>query len=117
MEKVLDKFLRYVKIDTESDENSQSFPSTEKQKNLSALLVEELKTLGLDAILDNYGYVYAKVPKNTDCDAKLGFIAHVDTSSAVSGKGVAPKVVQYDGGDIVLDEKTNSKLSPAQYPS
>lgn len=116
MEKVLDKFLRYVKIDTESDENSDSFPSTEKQKNLSALLKNELNALGIDAVLDEYGYVYAKLPANTKNATKLGFIAHVDTSPAVSGKAVLPKVSHFDGKDIILDKSGSVVLSEKEYP-
>ncbi|HRI46405.1 MAG: peptidase T [Ignavibacteriaceae bacterium] len=101
----VDRFLRYVKYDTQSDENATSFPSTEKQKILSADLAEELRELGLkDAAMDEYGYVTATIPANTDKDVPvIGFIAHVDTSPAVSGENVVPMIHKnYQGGDIQL---------------
>ncbi|MEG1791017.1 MAG: peptidase T [Clostridia bacterium] len=117
MEKVLNKFLRYVKIDTTSDENSASFPSTEKQKNLSRLLCAELLALGLEAETDNYGYVYATIPSNAShLTHTLGFIAHVDTSPAVSGSDVKPQVVAYKGGNIVINNKKDIVLSNVEYP-
>lgn len=101
----VERFLRYVKIDTQSDEEATSFPSTEKQKNLSRLLVEELKQLGLsDAHMDEWGYVMATLPSNTNKKVTpIGFIAHVDTSPAVSGANVVAMVHKnYRGGDIKL---------------
>jgi tripeptide aminopeptidase len=101
----VERFLRYVKYDTQSDENSESFPSTEKQKILSKDLADELKKLGLaDADMDEYGYVTATIPSNTDKDVPaIGFIAHVDTSPAVSGENVNPMIHKnYQGGDIPL---------------
>jgi len=102
---VIDRFLKYVKIDTKSDEESTSFPSDPKQLELSKILVEELKEIGLkDAAMDNHGYVMATLPSNTDKDVPvIGFIAHVDTSPAVSGTNVNPIIHKnYQGGDIAL---------------
>lgn len=117
MNRLLERFLRYVKIDTESVPDVQRYPSSEKQKNLLALLRDELVQMGISATMDEkYGYVYATIPKNVKGDYKLGFIAHVDTSSAVSGKDVKPIVTaDYDGQDIVLAE--GRRLSPAEFGS
>ncbi len=101
----VDRFLKYVKYDTQSDEDSTSFPSTEKQKILSNDLAEELKALGLkDAHVDDWGYVIATVPSNTKKKIPvIGFISHVDTSPAVSGANVNPVIHKnYQGGDIKL---------------
>ncbi len=101
----VDRFLKYVKYDTQSDEESTTFPSDPKQLELSKDLVVELKELGLeDAAMDEHGYVMATLPSNTDKDVPvIGFISHVDTSPAVSGKDVDPQIVKdYQGGDIVL---------------
>ena len=102
---VLDRFLRYVVIDTQSDADSTSQPSTEKQKNLGRLLVDELQAIGLtDAHLDEHGYVYATVPANTDKDVPvICFCAHMDTAPDFSGTDVQPKIHRnYQGGDISL---------------
>jgi tripeptide aminopeptidase len=101
----VDRFVRYAKYDTQSDEESTSYPSTEKQKKLSADLAKELKKMGLkDAAMDTWGYVIATLPANTAKKVPpIAFIAHVDTSPAVSGKGVKPIVHRnYRGGDIRL---------------
>lgn len=119
MEKVTDKFLRYVKIDTKSDEDSKTFPSTEKQFDLANLLVKELLEIGLsDASVDEKGYVMATLPSNNDKDIPtIGFIAHMDTSPDMSGENVSPKLVKnYDGGDIVLNDEKNIILSPKDFP-
>lgn len=117
MNRLLERFLRYVKIDTESVPDVQRYPSSEKQKNLLALLRDELVQMGISATMDEkYGYVYATIPKNVKGNYKLGFIAHVDTSSAVSGKDVKPIVTSdYDGQDIALAE--GRRLSPAEFGS
>lgn len=117
MNRLLERFLRYVKIDTESVPDVQRYPSSEKQKNLLALLRDELVQMGISATMDEkYGYVYATIPKNVKGNYKLGFIAHVDTSSAVSGKDVKPIVTaDYDGQDITLAE--SRRLSPAEFGS
>lgn len=101
----VDRFKKYVKYDTQSDEESTTFPSDPKQLELSKDLVEELKDIGLtDAVLDEHGYVMATLPANTDKAVDtIGFIAHVDTSPAVSGKDVDPIINEnYQGGDIIL---------------
>ena len=116
MKQLLDRFLRYVKIDTESMPDVEQYPSTEKQKDLLGLLVKELTDLGIAARMDKkYGYVYATIPSNCKCNYALGFIAHVDTSSAVSGKDVKPLITaNYDGGDIALAE--GRVLTPSEFP-
>ncbi len=110
-QQLLDRFLRYVKIDTRSDDDSTSSPSTEKQKDLSEILVEELKALGCDdAEMNEVGYVFATVPGNLPADhpaagtvPAIGLIAHVDTYFGTSGKDVKPQIIEsYDGSDIQL---------------
>ncbi|MFA5470451.1 MAG: peptidase T [Acholeplasmataceae bacterium] len=116
MNTLIDRFLRYVKIDTQSDHESQTFPSTEKQKDLSRLLVEELKEMGLDAFLDKDGYVYTKIEKNVEGKKAIGFIAHVDTSPDAPGKNVNPRIIkQYDGSTIKLNDELS--MHPNEYPS
>lgn len=117
-DKLIERLTRYVKIDTESDSGSSSVPSTEKQFDLLNLLKEELIELGLEEVtLDDKGYLFATLPSNSDIDTVVGFMAHVDTSPALTGKNVNPKVVQYVGGDIVLNEGENIVLSPDDFPS
>ena len=110
-ESLLDRFIRYAKIDTQSSDSSTSFPSTEKQKDLLRVLVEDLKAAGLaDAAMDEWGYVFATLPSNIQHRhpayrkvPTIGLIAHVDTYFGVSGTKVNPQVhPNYDGGDIVL---------------
>ena len=105
MEKILDKFLRYVSFDTQSCEESESQPSTAKQLKLLSLLRDELQQMGIEATLDEYGYVMASIPANTDKKIpRLGFIAHVDTSPDAPGDNIKPQIVKdYDGGDIQLN--------------
>ena len=105
MEKILDKFLRYVSFDTQSCEESESQPSTAKQLKLLSLLRDELQQMGIEATLDEYGYVMASIPANTDKKIpRLGFIAHVDTSPDAPGDNIKPQIVtDYDGGDIQLN--------------
>ncbi len=109
----LERFIRYAKIDTQANDKTGTTPSTEKQKNLSRLLVEELKELGLkDAFMDEYGIVYAHLKGEGD---KIGFNAHVDTALEVTDTNVNPQVHKnYDGGDIVLNEQYT--FSPKQFP-
>ena len=116
MKNLLEKFLRYVKIDTESVPDVEQYPSSEKQKDLLKLLLKELTDLGISARMDKkYGYVYATIPSNCKGSYSLGFIAHVDTSSAVSGKDVKPLITtNYEGGDIALAE--GRVLSPKEFP-
>lgn len=114
----VNRFLQYVKYDTQSDEESTSFPSSEKQKNLSRLLVEELKQLGVsDAHMDDWGYVMASLPSNTSKKVEpIGFIAHVDTSPAVSGANVITVIHRnYRGGDIKLP-KDNQVIKAKENP-
>lgn len=102
----VDRFLKYVKYDTQSDEESETFPSDPKQLELSKELVKELKEIGLeDAHMDDWGYVMATLPSNTEKDVPvIGFISHVDTAPALTGKNVNPKILKnYQGGDITLD--------------
>ncbi|RFS19731.1 peptidase T [Chitinophaga silvatica] len=114
-----ERFMRYAKIDTQSDPLSTTFPSTEKQKDLSRLLVKELKEMGIeDAELDEHGYVYATIPSNTSKNVPvICFCSHVDTSSDSSGTGVKPIVHRsYDGGDIVLPDDETIIISPKEHP-
>ena len=124
-DKVTEKFLRYVRIDTQSDEESEKFSSTEKQHNLAKLLAEELKEMGAsDVVYDTeHCYVYAKIPSNleeTGNKKGLGFIAHMDTSPEMSGADISPKIVKnYDGGNILLGKDADGKeyiLSPDVFP-
>ena len=119
MDTVLDRFKRYVKIDTQSDPHSKTFPSTEKQKNLSRLLVKELLEIGLsDAAMDDNGYVYATIPSNIDREVPvICFCSHVDTSPDSSGKDVKPLVhSNYDGRDLVLPDDTSVVIKLADHP-
>ena len=111
--KNVERFIRYAKIDTQSNDKTGTTPSTEKQKNLSRLLVQELKELGLeDAYMDEYGIVYAHLKGEGD---KIGFNAHIDTALEVTGANVNPQIHEnYDGGDIVLNEQYT--FSPKQFP-
>lgn len=111
--------MRYVQIDTQSDPMSNTFPTTEKQKDLSRLLVKELQEMGItDAELDEHGYVYATIPANTDKQVPvICFCSHVDTSSDSSGTGVKPIVhQQYDGGDIALPDDETVVISAKEHP-
>lgn len=115
---VTDRFLRYVKFDTQSDEQTNLTPSTPGQMVFAEYLKEELEALGLTEItLDDNGYLMATLPANTDEDVPtIGFIAHLDTSPDMSGRNVCPRMVDYEGGDIVLNEEKNIVLSPTQFP-
>lgn len=116
---VVDRFLKYVKIDTQSDDEAPQFPTTQKQLDLSRVLVDELQELGLtDAHLDEHGYVYATLPSNTTKDVPvIGFIAHVDTSPAISGKDVKPIIhSNYQGEDIILPGDTSKVIDVASNP-
>lgn len=118
MEKLLDRFLRYVAVDTQSDENSESQPSTAKQLNLLRMLRDELLAMGVEATLDEYGYVMATLPSNIDSQVPaVGFISHVDTSPDASGTGVKPQLIpNYDGGPIALKGVEGLFLSPEDFP-
>lgn len=116
---VLDRFLRYVKIDTQSDPESNTVPSTEKQKNLGKVLVEELLKMGIsDAHLDEFGYVYATIPSNSDKNVPvICFCSHMDTSPDSSGKDVKPIVHKnYNGSGIILPDDTTIVIKPSEHP-
>jgi len=118
-DKVVEKFLKYISIDTQSDDSSSSTPSTAKQLDLAKLLYEELNSLGLKNVsLDDKGYVMATLPSNIDKKVPvIGFIAHMDTSPDMSGKDIKPQRVEnYDGGDIILNKEKNIVLSPIEFP-
>ncbi|MCL5268196.1 MAG: peptidase T [Bacteroidetes bacterium] len=119
-ETVLDRFLRYVVIDTQSKEDSDTYPSTLKQLDLLNLLVKELKDLGVPRVdIDKYGYVMATIPSNVQTHVPvIGLIAHVDTSPEVTGANVKPQVIkEYKGGDIVLPGDTNIVIKESENPS
>ena len=116
---LLERFLKYVSIHTTSDENTGLVPSTPQQMEFAKILAEELKDMGMqDVSLDKKGYLMATLPSNIDKDVPtIGFISHLDTSPDMSGKNVKPRIVEnYDGNDIVLNEKENIVLSPKQFP-
>jgi tripeptide aminopeptidase len=120
MESVIERFLRYIQIDTESARKSDTFPSTLKQLDLAKLLVQELLGLGLsDAAMDEYGYVTATLPANMD-DSGLpvvGFLAHMDTSPDFSGANVSPQFIEhYDGGKVVLNAEKGIVMDPVEFP-
>jgi tripeptide aminopeptidase len=120
MTSILDRFIRYVKIDTQSQHDSESYPSTAKQLDLAKLLEKELRELGLsDVELDQYGYVTATLASNIEKDCPtVGFIAHMDTSPDASGENVKPRIIEnYDGKDILLNEEENLILSPQVFPN
>ncbi len=110
-----ERFLKYVSYDTQSSEESETFPSTEKQKVLLEALRDEMKDLGMTEVtMDRYGYVMGTIPATPGCENApvIGFIAHVDTSPDMSGKDVRPRVIEeYDGGDIVLNGQLTMKVS------
>ena len=117
---VTERFLRYVRIDTQSSHTSTTYPSTEKQKDLGRLLVKELQEIGIaDAHLDEFGYVYATVPSNTTKTVPvICFCAHMDTSPDVTGKDVKPQIVRsYQGGDIALPGDPSQVIRVADNPA
>ncbi|MDY6045214.1 MAG: peptidase T [Peptoniphilus sp.] len=116
---ITERLEKYVKVYTTSDENSDTFPSTKRQFDLAHILVDELKELGLsDAAVDDYGYVTAHLEANTDKDMPtLGLLSHMDTSPAAKGDGVNPRIVHYEGGDIVLNKEKNIVLSEKDFPA
>lgn len=119
MDKIMDRFLEYVRIETTSDESSTSVPSSAGQLALGKHIADELKSMGLEKVnIDHNGYLTAALPANTDTDLPvIGFIAHMDTSPDMSGKNVSPRVIEkYDGGDILLDPAEGIVLSPRDFP-
>lgn len=116
---IVDRFINYAKIDTQSDENSKETPSTIKQFDLARLVEQEMRAIGLEDIsLDDKCYLMGTLPSNIDREVPtIGFIAHFDTSPDMSGKNVNPRIVEnYDGSDIILNEKENIVLSPKDFP-
>ncbi len=121
MSGVVEKFLNYVRIDTQSDENSTSFPTTEKQHDLAKLLVKELEEMGAGEIAYDreHCYVYASIPATRGFEDRpvLGFISHMDTSPAVTGENVKPRIIEnYDGRDILLNEEKNIVMKVEDFP-
>jgi tripeptide aminopeptidase len=118
MQQILDRFLKYVKIDTQSDPNNPEFPSTKKQWDLANLLVKELQEIGMqEVIIDENAYVMATLPSNVEQEIPvIGFIAHFDTSPDFTGTNVNPQIHKnYDGKDIVLNKEENIVLSPSYF--
>jgi tripeptide aminopeptidase len=110
----VERFVRYARIDTQSDPRATAYPSTEKQLELSRLLLDELQALGLDAELDDYGYVVATVPATVEGDVPtVGLIAHVDVSPAAPSTGVNPQRLVYEGGDLALSGDPSVVLGPS----
>ena len=117
MSSVKERFLRYVSFDTMSDETSETCPSSAKQKLLGAALVEEMKEMGIaDAFMDENGYVYGTVPGDPELPT-IGLIAHMDTSPDASGANIKAKVVEYNGGDVCLNEEKGIFLKVSDYPN
>ncbi|AIM16493.1 peptidase T [Bacillus sp. X1(2014)] len=117
---LIERFTSYVKIDTQSDESSDTCPSTEGQWELLRMLVEELKEIGMEEVtIDENGYVMATLPSNTDKEVPtIGFLAHVDTATDFTGKNVNPQIIEnYDGGDITLNEALNVVMSTKDFPN
>ena len=115
MQHIIDRFVSYVTIDTESDPNSDTTPSTKKQFDLANKLAKELKTIGLKEVtIDKHGYIMATLSSNVDHEVPtIGFISHFDTTPDFTGKDVKPQIVpNYDGGDIILNKEQNIVLSP-----
>ncbi|HEX2919802.1 MAG TPA: peptidase T [Bacteroidales bacterium] len=118
-EKILERFLRYVKVDTQSQPDQDQFPSTEKQVQFAKMLVDELRKIGLsDVSVDEYGYVMATLPSNIDDSVPaIGFLAHMDTSPDMSGTNVNPQIItDYNGEDILLDKSSGLTLKTADFP-
>ena len=112
MTNILDRFLNYLSFETTSDESSETCPSTKRQLKLGNYLVEELKSLGIEAEIDENGYVYGKINGNTKTEKTLGFIAHMDTAPDMSGKDVKAKIIEnYDGCDIKLNDDFTTSVS------
>ncbi len=119
MEQLIDRFLRYVAVDTQSDESSDSQPSSAKEWNLLKMLRDELEAMGIETVLDEWGYVMATIPSNIkDKDVPaIGFIAHIDTSPDASGADIKPQIIkEYDGGDIPLRGVQGLELKVSDFP-
>lgn len=118
-EEMIERFITYAKMDTQSDESNDATPSTPGQLELANHLVHELQEIGMvDVAVDDFGYVMATLPANTDGDIPtIGFLAHLDTATDFTGKNVQPQVIEnFDGGDIVLNEDQNIVLSASDFP-
>ncbi len=120
-EKLIERFIRYCKIDTQSSESSTTYPSTSKQFDLANLLVEELKEIGLEEVeVDEHGYVMAtlpaRLPEGHPEVPTIGLIAHMDTSPAVTGANVQPQLITYEGGDIVLPKDNTQVIRAKDFP-
>ncbi|QDS34111.1 peptidase T [Brevibacillus brevis] len=116
---IINRFISYAQVDTQSDENSETCPSTPGQLVLAQMLVDELKAIGMQEVtMDSNGYVMASLPSNTDKEIPtIGFLAHMDTATDFTGAGVKPQVMEnYNGQDIVLNEALNIVLSPREFP-
>lgn len=118
MNNLVERFLRYVSVDTQSNEDSQTQPSTLKQLNLLSMLRDELLAMGVEAALDEYGYVMARIPSNVDAHVPaVGFISHVDTSPDASGSDIKPQIIHdYDGSAIALKGVDGLYLDPKDFP-
>jgi tripeptide aminopeptidase len=117
---LIERFISYVKVDTQSNENSETCPSTPGQWTLLHMLVDELKSIGMeDVTIDENGYVMATLPSTTEKEVPtIGFLAHVDTATDFTGKGVNPQILEnYDGNEIVLNESLKVVMSPKNFPS
>ncbi|QWU16067.1 tripeptide aminopeptidase [Paenibacillus sophorae] len=118
-QEVMERFISYARMDTQSDETSETCPSTPGQSVLAQKLAEELAEIGLEEItVDEHSYVFASLPPNSGKDVPvIGFLAHLDTATEITGAGVQPQIVEsYDGGDIVLNQALNVVLSPKSFP-
>jgi tripeptide aminopeptidase len=116
---IIERFTKYVQVDTQSDPNSDTCPSTPGQWTLAKMLVEELKEIGMEEVtVDENGYVMATLPANTDKDVPtIGFLAHMDTAPEFTGANVKPQIIEnYDGNDIILNEALHIVLSPKDFP-
>ena len=118
MEKILDRFLRYVAVDTQSNEESESQPSAQKEWDLLKMLKAELEAMGVETTLDEYGYVMGRIPGNIGKEVPaIGFIAHVDTAPDASGANIKPQIIEnYDGGSIDLKGVPGLQLKPSEFP-
>ena len=119
MEKILDRFFRYVSVDTQADPESETQPSAAKELDLLRMLRDELQAMGVEATLDEYGYVMGTIPSNCGKEnvPAVGFIAHVDTAPDASGANIKPQIIEnYDGGDIALQGVPGLALTTADFP-
>lgn len=118
METLVEKFLRYIAVDTQSDPESESYPSSAKELDLLKMLRDELSAMGIEAVLDEHGYVMAEIPSNCNREVPaIGFIAHVDTSPDASGKDIKPQILEnYDGKDIPLKGVPGLVLKVSEFP-